>query len=90
MKIIILLVAFLFPASNTFADTDSPDSTKTTICSEPRQQFRTMIYMPVCATRETDKKCITTPCDTTETKTYSSPCSACADINVISHTQDAC
>jgi hypothetical protein len=49
-----------------------------------------MIYLPVCATRDTGIRCITTPCPSTERKTMSSACSACSDPRVVSHVKGEC
>lgn len=48
-------------------------------CSEPRPTICTMEYRPVCATLSAGG-----------TATYASPCNACADIAVVSHTPAAC
>lgn len=59
-------------------------------CSEPRPQFCTRDYRPVCATRDNGVRCVTTPCDSTEQRTYSNGCSACADAAVYFHVPGAC
>lgn len=48
-------------------------------CLEPRPQICTMDYTPVCAKFKNG-----------ELKTYSNGCSACADVNVLSHRASAC
>ncbi len=50
-----------------------------TACIEPRPQICTMDYTPVCAALVSG-----------EDKTYSNGCSACADVNVVSHRLAAC
>ncbi len=50
-----------------------------TACIEPRPQICTMDYTPVCAGLVSG-----------EVKTYSNGCSACADVNVVSHRPAAC
>ncbi len=58
--------------------------------SDPRPQICTMDYTPVCATRDTGIRCVTTPCASTETATYANGCGACADAAVFYHVPDAC
>lgn len=59
-------------------------------CVEPRPQICTMDYNPVCATRDTGVRCVTTPCDSTELATYANACGACADDRVYYHVPGAC
>jgi hypothetical protein len=61
-----------------------------TTCPEQRPNVCTMDYRPVCATRDTGVRCVTTPCPSTEHKTYSNACGACADTKVIGHIPDEC
>lgn len=61
-----------------------------TTCPEERPQICTMDYKPVCAIRDTGVRCVTAPCPSTEQKTYSNACSACADVKVYSHIPDEC
>lgn len=49
-----------------------------------------MDYRPVCATRDSGTRCVTSPCDSTETATYANGCGACADPAVIAWVPDAC
>jgi hypothetical protein len=49
-----------------------------------------MDYRPVCATRDTGVRCITTPCPSTEQKTFSNACTACSDPKVIRHVPGEC
>jgi len=72
------------PASN-----ESSAPTLTT-CPETRPEVCTFDYTPVCATRDTGIRCVTTPCPSTELKTYSNACSACADKKVIGYTPNEC
>jgi hypothetical protein len=60
------------------------------MCTDPRPELCTMIYAPVCATRDTGIRCITTPCPSTEQVTRSSACNACSDPKVISHVKGEC
>ena len=50
-----------------------------TVCSETRAQVCTMDYTPVCAELKNG-----------ELKTYSNACTACAEVNVVSHRAAAC
>lgn len=61
-----------------------------TICKNPRSPMCTREYNPVCATKDTGVRCVTTPCPSTELKTYASGCTACADEKVISYTPGKC
>jgi predicted small lipoprotein YifL len=56
-----------------------PVDGRMTACVEPRSQICTMDYTPVCAELKSG-----------ELKTYSNACSACADLNVVSHRPAAC
>ncbi len=59
-------------------------------CPEQRPQVCTMDYRPVCATLDTGVRCITTPCPSSEQKTYSNACTACADSEVLGYTPEKC
>jgi hypothetical protein len=48
-------------------------------CVVPRPEICTREYLPVCGLRDTGIRCVTQPCDSWETKTFSNACSACAD-----------
>lgn len=61
-----------------------------TTCAEPRPEMCTRDYRPVCATVDTGIRCITTPCPSTEQRTYGNACSACGDKKVISHVPGEC
>lgn len=70
---------------------DSPTVKPSPIaCSDPRPEMCTMEYRPVCATRDTGVRCVTTPCPSTDERTYSNACSACADAAVLSYVPDEC
>lgn len=47
-------------------------------------------YFPVCATRDTGVRCVTTPCPSSEEKTYSNGCTACSDVKVLEYRLGAC
>jgi hypothetical protein len=80
------------PASAPAPGTPPPSTTPPvpTACADPRPQTCTMDYRPVCATRDTGVRCITTPCPSTEQKTFSNACSACSDPKVIRHVPGEC
>jgi len=59
-------------------------------CKDPRPQICTREYRPVCATRDTGVRCVTTPCPATELKTYGNACSACGDSKVLGYRPGAC
>lgn len=59
-------------------------------CKDPRPQICTREYRPVCATRDTGVRCVTTPCLATELKTYGNACSACGDSKVLGYRAGAC
>ena len=59
-------------------------------CTNSRPEMCTMIYEPVCATRDTGIRCVTTPCPSSEQKTMSSSCTACSDPKVSSWVKGEC
>lgn len=59
-------------------------------CTEPRPQACTMDYRPVCATRDTGIRCVTTPCPSSEQKTFGNACSACGDPKVSQYVNGEC
>jgi len=67
-----------------------PELAKYTECREPRPEICYEIYAPVCATRDTGIRCITTPCPSTEQRVYSNDCTACADPKVIGYHPGKC
>ena len=48
-------------------------------CVVPRPEMCTKEWRPVCGLRDTGIRCVTTPCDSWETKTYGNACTACSD-----------
>ena len=68
----------------------TPDNMANTQCKSPRSQMCTREYRPVCATRDTGVRCVTTPCPSTEQVTKSNACTACADEKVFSYTKGVC
>lgn len=59
-------------------------------CPDQRSQICTREYLPVCATRDTGVRCVTTPCPSNEQKTYSNGCTACADEKVLGYIANKC
>lgn len=59
-------------------------------CADPRSPICTQDYLPVCGLRDTGIRCVTTPCDSTEWKTYSNACTACSDPDVERYRPGAC
>jgi hypothetical protein len=59
-------------------------------CPDPRPEMCTEEYRPVCALRDTGVRCITTPCPSTEWKTYGNACAACSDSDVIGYKLGEC
>ncbi len=73
------------------ASTEEPQSTEEpTTCTDPRREMCTREYRPVCADVDTGIRCIKAPCPSTEKKTYSNACTACADKKVMGHRPGAC
>jgi len=73
------------------APAEQPHSSNTVIqCPEQRLPMCTREYRPVCATRDTGVRCVSTPCPSTEQKTYGNACSACADERVSAYRVNAC
>lgn len=87
---LIVLTASLTACASPTIPTESTTKPELTQCPEQRPQICTMDYRPVCATRDTGVRCVTSPCPSTEQKTYSNACSACADAKVIGHLPDEC
>jgi hypothetical protein len=59
-------------------------------CEDPRSPICTQDYLPVCGLRDTGIRCVTTPCDSSEWKTYSNACTACSDPSVERYRPGAC
>ncbi len=73
---------------STPADVAKP--VEVTQCKEPRSPICTKEYRPVCATRDTGVRCVTTPCPSTELVTKGNACTACADEKVSSYVPGKC
>jgi len=61
-----------------------------TQCTNPRPEVCTREYRPVCATKDTGIRCVTTPCPSTEEVTYATGCTACADPKVSHYRPGKC
>lgn len=70
--------------------TGSAPSAELVTCEEPRPEVCTRDYRPVCGARDTGIRCITTPCPSTEWKTYGNACTACSDPKVAGHRPGEC
>ena len=100
---LVLILAVLLPAAcaqqRITADPGPPPAIETTAtatttapiaCSNPRPEVCAQNVQPVCATRDTGIRCITTPCPSSELKTYSNACTACSDPKVSDYHEGAC
>ena len=93
-----LLVAVLAVALCMGAGCQPPQSAPSSVedardpveCVDPRSPICTQDYLPVCGLRDTGIRCVTTPCDSAEWKTYSNACTACSDPNVEHYRPGAC
>ena len=83
---IVLLTACTSPATELTAKPNTASIT----CGDERPQMCTKEYRPVCGTKDTGVRCITTPCPSVEYKTYGNACTACADERVISYVTEIC
>jgi hypothetical protein len=87
----IIYTALLLPLLLGCSQADSkPPLAVITECADPRPQMCTMDYQPVCAQRDTGIRCVTTPCPSSEWKTYSNSCGACSDANVSGYRAGSC
>ena len=86
-SIFVMLIASCAAQQQVQPNTRKPTFTQ---CPEQRPQMCTREYMPVCATRDTGVRCVTTPCRSSEQKTYSNGCDACADKKVLGYVANAC
>jgi len=75
MRIVFLVVA-LVAAVALAGCAGAPDENQ---CTDPRPQVCTMQYQPTCGVLKSGER-----------KTYSSPCNACADDQVVSREIGAC
>lgn len=59
-------------------------------CPEERPAACTPDYQPVCGFIDTGVRCVTTPCPSWETYTFSNGCSACTDQRVTGFSDGIC
>lgn len=91
--LLIMIISLLFACSThqpAPKEHEQKQEQQLTECPEQRPQICTMDYRPVCATRDTGIRCVTTPCPSSEQKTYSNSCSACADPAVMGYIANEC
>lgn len=72
------------------AEPAADDATFDAACEEPRPEACTKEYRPVCGMRDTGIRCVTTPCDSTEWRTYGNACMACSDKEVYGYKAGQC
>jgi len=89
LRVVILALIFLFSGCSAQRESSAPGESSTT-CHDPRPEICTREYRPVCATRDSGERCVTTPCPATESATYSNACAACADPKVYHHRPGSC
>ena len=89
-RLLVALGAMLLVACNEQEQATAGPAAGAVECRDPRPEMCTQDYRPVCATRDTGVRCVTTPCDSTETATYSKGCMACADPAVYHYSEGAC
>ena len=86
----LLVMPLVVAACATPRFTPAGDATGLTHCSDPRPQICTMDYVPVCALRVTDTRCIAAPCSSGDWVQYPNACSACADKQVRGYLKGEC
>jgi len=89
-KISVITLVFVLAACSSPQNGERNAKADTVKCPEERAQMCTREYRPVCASRDTGVRCVTTPCPSSEQKTYGNACSACADPKVIEYSAGAC
>ena len=92
-NVLVLFVLFSLLASGCASQSSKPERKDNALykaCHDPRPQICTREYRPVCGTRDTGVRCVTTPCASHEYKTYGNACTACADPKVIEYRHGAC
>jgi hypothetical protein len=63
----------------------------TTACADPRPEFCTRDYRPVCAQADTGVRCVKAPCpEAREWKTFGNACTACSDETVMGYKEGEC
>jgi len=77
-----LCIAFSLSACQAGSKVKEPFTDTFVQCKSPRPEVCTEQYLPVCASKDTGIRCVTTPCPSTENVTYDNACSACSDPKV--------
>jgi hypothetical protein len=90
LLLVTFITLFVFACSDEHPMEIKVTDHTSTECTNPRPEMCTMDYRPVCATKDTGIRCITEPCGSTATATYSNGCSACSDPTVLSYVPEEC
>jgi hypothetical protein len=61
-----------------------------TACMDPRPEFCTKEYIPVCAEKDNGIRCIKAPCPSSDQVTFGNGCTACSDPKVYGYRPGAC
>lgn len=80
--ILLLLLGFFLIACQADLKVKQPFTNTLVQCKSPRPEICTEQYLPVCASKDTGIRCVTTPCPSEENVTYGNACSACSDPKV--------
>lgn len=87
---IVALFTLLTVACSTTPPEPAPVEEGFISCETPRPEFCTREYRPVCGHIDNGTRCVRSPCNSTNHKTYSNACSACADSKVIGFEKGDC
>ena len=101
MKIIIRIIATVAIVLTFGCNDGGSSDAKTTVqpqttgqaftdCQDPRPEACTQQYDPVCGLRDTGIRCVTTPCPSSEWKTYGNSCTACSNADVSGYWPGEC
>lgn len=90
LRKLIMVIFALSIVSCATAPQKNTEKPELTSCPEQRPKICTREYFPVCATRDTGIRCVTTPCPSSEEKTYGNGCTACSDVKVLKYRAGAC
>ncbi|MBB3046809.1 hypothetical protein FHR99_001045 [Litorivivens lipolytica] len=90
MRVWPLLALLLLVGCSGSNESQSEAQVQSRQCENPRPQFCTREYRPVCGQRDTGVRCVTEPCPSLELNTYGNACDACSDETVVAYTEGAC